>query len=375
MASGPVLPKVQRFSPGASGRSRLVLGALGALLAAELAGCGPGPPSGSTPAVISPTISAIRRRGHLNCGVEGTMPGFSRMDPSGRYSGFDVDLCRAVAAALLGDGTRVRFRNLTAPERFVAIASGEVDLLARNTTWTLSRDASGGNGLSFAPIVVHDGQGFLVPAASGYRDPAELRGRPICVVSGTTTELNLADWMRRRALPYTPLKFQSHDQSFAAYLQGRCGAITSSLALLAARRSTFPDPTGHVLLKAVISQEPIAPATCQDDPVWSDAVRWIVFALIEAEDLDIRQATLDSWIRTALEDPRRSRLRRFLGVEGELGARLGLPRDFTVRLIRAVGHYGEIHGRNLGADSPLRLERGRDRLWHAGGLLWSPPFE
>lgn len=158
------------------------------------------------------------------------------------------------------------------------------------------------------------------------------------MVSGTSTELNLADWMRRRAMPYTPLKFQSHDQSFAAYLlQGRCGAITSSLALLAARRSTFPDPTGHVLLKAVISQEPIAPATRQEDPAWADAVRWIVYALIEAEDLDSRQDNLDTWIR-------------------------------------AVGNYGEIYKRNLGPGSPLRLERGRNRLRHAGGLLWSPPF-
>jgi general L-amino acid transport system substrate-binding protein len=249
-----------------------------------------------------------------------------------------------------------------------------VDLLARNTTWTLSRDAPGGNALSFAPIVYYDGQGFLVPAASPVRRPEDLRGRSICVVSGTTTELNLADWMRVRRIPYTALKFQSHDQNYAAYLQGRCAALTSSLALLASRRSTFADPRAHRLLEELISKEPNAPATQQADPAWADAVRWTIHGLIEAEERGITQANIDARLAEARANGNLADLRRFLGVEGDFGRQLGLPADFTVQALRAVGNYGEIHERNLGAGSRLRLDRGRNQLWTRGGLMRSPPF-
>jgi general L-amino acid transport system substrate-binding protein len=286
-----------------------------------------------------------------------------------------VDICRAVAAAVLGDGEKVEFHNLSAGERFAAVSSGEVDLLSRNTTFTLSRDATGGNGLSFAPIVYYDGQGFLVPADSDIRRATDLAGRTICVVSGTTTELNLADWMRQQGITYTSLKFQSHDQNYAAYLQGRCGALTSSLALLASRRSTFPDPSAHRLLPEAISKEPNAPATVQSDPVWADAVRWIILGLFEAEELGLTRNNLQPRLASAEAVAGPVEMRRFLGVEGELGRKLGLPEGFMRRAIQTVGNYGEIHKRHLGEGSLLRLERGPNRPWSEGGLMLSPPFQ
>jgi len=340
------------------------------LLALAIGGCS----NGASEAVQSPKMAAIRNRGTLICGVDGTMPGFSSVTPAGRYTGLDVEICRAMAAALLGDGEKVEFHNLTASERFAALASGEVDLLSRNTTWTLSRDAAGGNGLSYAPIVYHDGQGFLVPATSGLSRPEQLRGKPICVVSGTTTELNLSDWMRSRGIAYIPLKFQTHDQNYAAYLQGRCVALTSNLALLASRRSTFADPAAHRLLSEPISKEPNAAATSQGDPAWADALRWTVYALFQAEELGITRANVATRLAEAKANPNQADLRRFLGVEGDFGRQLGLPADFVVKAVGAVGNYGEIFERNVGSGSRLRLERGVNRPWTRGGLLYAPPF-
>lgn len=340
------------------------------LAACGLVACGGGGGVG----IESPAMAAIRGRGMLLCGVEGTMPGFSRVEKSGRYTGLDVDICRATAAALLGDGEKVEFHNLSAGERFAALSSGQVDLLSRNTTLTLGRDATGGNGLSFGPIVFYDGQGFLVPRASGLTHPDQLRGKPICVVTGTTTELNLADWMRSKTIPYTSLKFQSHDQSYAAYLQGRCAAVTSNLALLASRRSTFTNPADHLLLAEVISKEPNAPATRQNDPAMADALRWIVHGLVQAEEMGISRQNVRLKLAEARANPNHAELRRFLGVEGDFGRALGLPADFMVRTIATVGNYGEIFDRNLGLASPLRLERGPNRLWKQGGLVVSPPF-
>ena len=307
------------------------------LVGALLGSCAESHQSG----VSSGRMRLIRQRGHLICGVEGSMPGFSRVTADGRYTGLDVDLCRAVAAALLGDGEKVEFHNLTASERFAALASGQNDLLARNTTFTLSRDATGGNALTFGPIVYYDAQGFLVPRGSGIRHPADLSGRPICVVSGTTTELNLADWMRSQSIPYRPLKFQAHDQSYAAYLQERCAAVTSSQALLAAQRSTFSDPMAHTLLDEAISKEPNAPVTRQEDPAWADAVRWTVYGLIQAEELGLTRNNLNTRLEEARRQPQRAGLRRFLGVEGDFGTQLGLNADFMVRALKSVGNYGD----------------------------------
>ena len=324
--------------------------------------------------IQSQKLNGVKSRGKLLCGVDGKLPGFSFVSPDGSYSGLDVDVCRAVAAATLGDPGKVEFRDLNSSERFAALASGEIDLLSRNTTYTLSRDASGGNGLSFAPTVFYDGQGVMAPVSSGIRSLRDLAGKPICVETGTTTELNLADRMRELGVPYTPLKFQTGDQTYAAYLQGRCVAVTSDRSQLAAKRTSFPDPAGHVLLPEVLSKEPLTPVTVNGDPGWADAVRWTIYALMQAEELGITQANIDTKVAEAKANPNQADLRRFLGVEGDFGKQLGLPADFVVQAVKAVGNYGELFERNVGQGSKLKLERGLNRQWSDGGLIYSPPF-
>jgi general L-amino acid transport system substrate-binding protein len=334
-----------------------------------LAGCAP-----DDGGVQSAKLGSIRSRGKLICGVEGKLPGFSYVLPSGQYAGLDVDVCKAVAAAVLGDPAKVEYRDLNSSERFAALASGEVDLLSRNTTMTLSRDAAGGNGLSFAPTTFYDGQGVLVPVASGIKDLQGLSGKPICVESGTTTELNLADRMREQNIPYTPLKFQTSDQTFAAYLGGRCVAVTSDRSQLAGKRTSFPKPDEHTLLPDVMSKEPLTPATTNADPAWADAVRWIVNGLFQAEESGISQANIDAKVAEAKAKTNQADLRRFLGVEGDFGKQLGLPADFVVKAVKAVGNYGEIFDRNVGPKSALKLDRGLNRQWKDGGLIYAPPF-
>jgi len=313
--------------------------------------------------VQSQKMATIKGRGTLVCGVDGKLPGFSFVKPDGSYSGLDVDVCKAVAAALFGDPAKVDYRDLNSSERFAALASGEVDLLSRNTTLTLSRDASGGNGLSFAPTTFYDGQGVMVPASSGIQSLKDLAGKPICVESGTTTELNLADRMREINAPYTPLKFQTGDQTYAAYLQGRCVAVTSDRSQLAAKRTSFPIPAAHTLLPDVLSKEPLTPATVNADPAWADAVRWTIYSLMQAEELGITQANVTAKVAEAKANPNLADLRRFLGVEGDFGKQLGLPPDFVVKAISAVGNYGEVFERNVGSGSKLKLERGLNRQW------------
>ncbi|MEB3323562.1 MAG: amino acid ABC transporter substrate-binding protein [Synechococcaceae cyanobacterium] len=342
---------------------------LSLLLAVLLAGCAP-----DGGGVQSARMATIKGRGKLVCGVDGKLPGFSFVGPDGTYSGLDVDVCRAVAAALFGDPGKVEFRDLNSSERFAALASGEVDLLSRNTTMTLSRDAAGGNALSFAPTTFYDGQGVMTPASSGITTLRDLAGKPICVESGTTTELNLADRMRELNIPYSPLKFQTGDQTYAAYLQRRCVAVTSDRSQLAAKRTSFPDPAGHTLLSEVMSKEPLSPATTNADPAWADAVRWTVYALMQAEELGITQASVAARQAEARANTNLADLRRFLGVEGDFGRQLGLPADFVVRAVQAVGNYGEVFERNVGTGSKLRLERGANRQWKEGGLIYSPPF-
>ena len=324
--------------------------------------------------VQSQKLATIKGRGTLVCGVDGKLTGFSFVAPDGSYSGLDVDVCKAVAAALFGDPAKVDYRDLNSSERFAALASGEVDLLSRNTTLTLSRDASGGNGLSFAPTTFYDGQGVMVPGASGIKSLKDLAGKPICVESGTTTELNLADRMREINAAYTPLKFQTADQTYSAYLQGRCVAVTSDRSQLAAKRTGFPTPAAHTLLPEVLSKEPLTPATVNADPGWADAVRWTIYALMQAEEIGITQANVAAKLAEAKANPNLADLRRFLGVEGDFGKQLGLPPDFVVKAITAVGNYGEVFERNVGTGSKLKLERGLNRQWKEGGLIYSPPF-
>jgi len=357
-AASPVLPSARRWLP------------LAVLLAVGLVGCAPEGGGG----VQSTKMGTITSRGKLICGVDGSLPGFSFVGSDGTYSGLDVDVCKAMAAALFGDPGKVEYRNLNSSERFAALASGEVDLLSRNTTMTLSRDAAGGNALSFAPPTFYDGQGVMVPTASGITTLKALAGKPICVESGTTTELNLADRMREQNIPYTPLKFQTGDQTYAAYLQGRCVAVTSDRSQLAGKRSSFPQPDAHTLLPDVMSKEPLAPATVNADPVWADAVRWTVNTLFQAEELGITKANIAAKVAEAKANPNQADLRRFLGVEGEFGKQLGLPADFVPKIIAAVGNYGEIFDRNVGPGSRLKLDRGVNKQWKEGGLIYSPPF-
>ncbi len=355
---------LQRWSRGVS------LACAGVALA--LAGCASD--GGGGTGVQSQKMATISARGKLLCGVDGKLPGFSFVGPDGVYRGLDVDVCRALAAAVLGSPDKIEFRDLNSSERFAALSSGEIDVLSRNTTVTLSRDAAGGNGLSFAPTVFYDGQGVMAPVSSGVRSLRDLAGKPICVETGTTTELNLADRMREINVTYTPLKFQTGDQTYAAYLGGRCVAVTSDRSQLAGKRTNFPNPAEHQLLPDVLSKEPLAPATVNADPAWADAVRWVTYALMQAEELGITQANVEAKVAEARSNANQADLRRFLGVEGEFGKQLGLPADFVAKAVKSVGNYGEVFERNVGSGSPLKLERGLNRQWKQGGLIYSPPF-
>ncbi|WP_063400660.1 amino acid ABC transporter substrate-binding protein [Prochlorococcus marinus] len=319
-------------------------------------------------------LELISKRGQLHCGVSGKIPGFSFLLGNGRYEGLDVDICRAMAAAVVGDATKVQYRPLTAPERFTALKTGEIDLLSRNTTFNLSRDAAGGNGLTFAPVVFHDGQGLMVKRSSGIKGLQDLKASNICVGSGTTTEQNLNDAFQERKLSYTPIKYQDLNQVVAGYLQGRCLAMTSDRSQLAAARSGFPDPEQHIILDVVLSKEPLAPASVGGDQRLGDAIRWVVFALFAAEEFGITQENVDSKLQQAKTNPQMSSLRRFLGVDAGLGQKLGLADDFVVKVIRATGNYGEIYNRHLGPNSSVPIPRGLNRSYRQGGLLIAPPF-
>ena len=327
---------------------------------------GPATPGASGPAK-SGRLAAILGRGNLVCGVSGELPGFSFVGQDGNYSGLDVDVCRAIAAALFDNPNAVEFRNLNAKERFTAVQTGEVDILSRNTTNTLSRDTS--VGLDFAPIVFYDGQGIMVRGASKIKTLAVLKGKSICLQTGTTTEQNLTDQMRKQGIPYTPVVFEDINTTFATYAQGRCDGVTADRSQLISRRTTLPKPADHVILSTLLSKEPLAPAVASGDAAWSDVVRWVIYALIEAEELGITAKTVPQQLSST--DPT---VKRFLGTEGDLGQGMGLTNDFAARAIKHVGNYGEIYDRNLGPQTPLNLPRGSNRLWTKGGLMFSPPF-
>ncbi|MEM6614145.1 MAG: amino acid ABC transporter substrate-binding protein [Cyanobacteria bacterium P01_C01_bin.72] len=310
-------------------------------------------------------LSTVKDRGNLVCGVNGALPGFSFVDDNGEYSGLDVDLCRAVASAVFGDPTKVEFRDLGAQERFVAVQSGEVDLLSRNTTWTLSRDTS--VGMEFAPTTFYDGQGVLATNASNISKLEDLGGKSVCVLSGTTNEQNLADRMRKLGVDYSPVVFEDTDLLYAAYEQGRCEAATSDRSQLTARRAVMGKPEDHTVLPLVLSKEPLGPLTANGDSEWFDVVKWTTYALIQAEELGISMDNVDSFTET--EDPQ---IRRFLGLEGNLGEDMGLPNDFAQKIVQNVGNYGEIYERNIG--EPFNLDRGLNSLWKDGGLMYAPPF-
>ncbi|BAY76347.1 amino acid ABC transporter periplasmic amino acid-binding protein [Nostoc linckia NIES-25] len=312
-------------------------------------------------------LNTIKSRSQLICGVSGEIPGFSFVGSDGKYSGIDVDICRAMAAALFDKPDAVEFRNLNAKERFTALQTGEVDVLSRNTTWTLSRDTS--VGLEFAPVVFYDGQSIMVRKNSNIKSLADLKDKAICVQTGTTTEQNLADQMRKRGIAYKPVVFEDVNVTFATYAQGRCDGITADRSALVSRRTTLPNAQDNVILEEVISSEPLAPAVAKGDIRLGDVLKWVVYSLVKAEELGINSQNVGQL--AASNDPD---IKRFLGTEGNLGEGLGLTNDFAARIIRHVGNYAEIYDRNLGPKTKLNLARGQNQLWNKGGLLYSPPF-
>jgi general L-amino acid transport system substrate-binding protein len=317
-----------------------------------------------TTAMAQTTLETVKTRGKLVCGVNTGLTGFSIIGSDGKWQGFDVDYCRALAAAIFNDPNKVEFRPLTAQARFTALQSGEIDVLSRNTTWTLSRDTS--LGLNFGPTMFYDGQGMMVPAKLNVKAIRGLDGAAICVQTGTTTELNLADYFRRLKIKFTPVVFETTDQTFAAYDSGRCDAVTSDISQLLAQKTTLKEPNVHIVLGETMSKEPLGPAVRHGDDQWFDIIKWVAYGLSQAEEFDITAKNISE--AASNKDPN---VRRFLGLEGGFGEMLGLSNDFMVRAVTHVGNYEEIFTRNL---KPLNLERGLNTLWTQGGLLYAPPF-
>jgi general L-amino acid transport system substrate-binding protein len=321
----------------------------------------------ATPALAQKTMEAAKTRGYFTCGVSQGLPGFSNPDAKGNWSGFDVDFCKAVAAAVLGGADKVKFLPLSAKERFTALQSGEIDVLSRNTTWTLSRDTA--LGLDFAGVSYYDGQGFMVHKKIGVKSAQELKGATVCSNAGTTTELNVADYFRSHGMQYKLVTFEKSDDAFAAYIKGRCDVYTTDQSGLYAQRIRLDDPENHLILPEIISKEPLGPATRQGDYNWSDIARWTLFALINAEELGITAANA-AQLKAESKNPE---VRRLLGSEGDLGKGLGLDAGWALRAIQAVGNYGETFERNLGSGSPLKIARNVNALWSKGGILYAPP--
>lgn len=321
-------------------------------------------------ATPSKVLNAVRKRGYVACGVNPGLPGFAYPDFRGTWRGFDVDICRAVAAAVLGDANKVRFTAITGPDRFGALQKGEIDILSRNTSWSFSRDA--GLGLDFAATTYFDGQGFLAPKSLGLTSAEELSGARICVQAGTASQDNLADFFRARGLNYKPVLVGSEAEARRLYENDGCDVFTADISALAGSRSVLNNPGAHAILPDVISKEPLGPVVRQNDPVWADIVRWTVYATILGEELGLTSKTVVQARETA-SDPQ---TRRLLGVDGDYGALLGLQRDWAFQVIRQVGAYHEIFRRDVGSDSPLKLDRGLNALWNAPrpGLLYAPPF-
>ena len=313
-----------------------------------------------------PTLSAVRSKGLLDCGANQGSPGFGVPDSRGEQRGLDPDICRAIAAAVLGDASRVRWTVLTSQARIPALQSGQVDVVARTFTWTHSREVNAG--LQFGPVTFYDGQGFIVRRSTGVTRAAQLEGATICVSAGSTNELNLADWARSNNIRVQPLVFESNEDTRKAYTAGRCDAYTLDASQLAAFRTSLVRED-HIILPDIISKEPLTPAVRKGDPQWYDIMRWTVHALILAEELGITQANVDEMLQSQNPD-----IRRLLGVTGDHGPAMGLDRRWAYNAIKAVGNYGEIFERHLGAGSAIGLDRGLNNLWNRGGLMYAPPI-
>lgn len=335
-----------------------VLGSIaGAMLVSVVA-------SGLGGSVLAQTLEAVQERGELVCGVNNQLPGFGNVNDEGEYTGFDVDMCRAVAAAVFGDPDAVQYQYVTAANRQSVIQAGEIDMMSRNTTWTLTRDREWG--VTYGPTTYYDGQGFMIKQELGISELSELDGASICVISGTTTELNLADVFRARGIEFEPITFEGEDASFTAYEEGRCDAITNDQSSLISRRTTLETPDDHLIMEEVISKEPLGPLVAQGDEQWSDIMDWTMYALFYGEERGITSENIDSFANS--EDPN---IQRFLGEDGNLGELLGLEPDFAATVIESVGNYGEIYDRHL---TPLGVSRGLNQPYTEGGLLYAPPF-
>ena len=315
------------------------------------------------------TLDDVRARGTLNCGVNPGLTGFAAPDASGVWQGFDVDLCRAIAAATLGDPEAVNFVPLSGETRFTALAAGEVDVLARNSTWTYQRDTE--LALDFPAVNYFDGQGFLVPTALGVTSAKELDGATVCIQTGTTTELNLSDFFRINNITYQPVPIANDAEGRQQYLAGACDTYTTDASGLASVRASFEAPADHVILPEIISKEPLAPAVRHGDSQWGDIIRWTFYALVTAEELGITSANVAEMSATAGTNPEVNRL---LGTEDEYGTMMGLDPKWAVNAISAVGNYGEVFERNIGSATPIGLARGLNALYSQGGLMYAPPF-
>jgi general L-amino acid transport system substrate-binding protein len=315
------------------------------------------------------TLDDVKAKGFLQCGVSTGLVGFAAADANGNWDGFDVSVCRAVAAAVLGDAQAVKFTPTTGKTRFTALASGEVDILARNTTWTFSRDVD--LKFTFVGVNYYDGQGFMVPKELGVASAKDLDGATVCIQTGTTTELNLADFFRTNNISYEPVPIETNAEAQQQYLAGACDVYTTDASGLAATRATFEDPAAHVLLPEIISKEPLGPLVRHGDDQWGDIVRWTLNALIAAEELGVTSANVKE---SAMEAGNNPEINRLLGTEGNLGEQLGLSADWAKNAIEAGGNYGEIFARNIGESTPIGLARGLNAAWTDGGLIYTPPF-
>lgn len=313
------------------------------------------------------TLDDVKAKGFVQCGVSQGVPGFSNADDAGNWTGIDVDVCRATAAAIFGDASKVKFTPLSAKERFTALQSGEIDVLSRNTTWTYTRDTS--LGLDFTTPNFYDGQGFMVRKDLGVSSAKELDGATVCTEQGTTTELNMADFFRKNKLSYVPVIVQKADEALAAYASGRCDVFTTDKSGLAAHRSKLADPTAHIILPETISKEPLGPVVRHGDNQWKDIITWAQFVQINAEEMGITSQNVEK-IKAETTDPE---IRRLLGAEGNMGESLGLGADWAYNVIAKVGNYGEMFERNVGPNTPVGLPRGVNSLWTDGGVLYAPP--
>jgi len=313
------------------------------------------------------TLDTIKQRGALNCGANGQLPGFGLPDAQGNWTGLDVDFCRAIAAAIFNDATKVKFAALTATNRFVALQTGDVDVLARNTTWTLSRDTQ--FGLNATGVNYYDGQGFLIRKTLKVNSALELNDAAICVQQGTTTELNLADYFRANRMRLKTVTFASLDEAVKAYETSRCDAFTTDASGLYSVRLKLAKADDHVVLPEIISKEPLGPFVRQGDVQWFDIVKWVHFAMLNAEELNVTKANVDEQLKS--DNPE---IKRLLGVENNFGEQLGLTKDWVYRIVKLVGNYSEVFERNVGQGSPLKIARGLNALWSKGGVQYAPPI-